>query len=82
MKRLLRLPLMLTLRGHLYSYPWKEGYKVPKAVYILGTTNEMDFLKDKTGNRRFWTVMVGKNIDIWTRRVTLMRKDFYYGELC
>ena len=40
----------------------EEGLKPLKDnVYFLELTNEIEFLKDRTGNRRYWPLMVGVN---------------------
>jgi predicted P-loop ATPase len=36
----------------------------PRASIIVGSTNEDEFLSDKTGNRRFWVIPVKKKVDV------------------
>lgn len=44
-----------------YREPYGRRTKpFPRACIIVGTTNDKEFLKDRTGNRRFWPVDLGK----------------------
>lgn len=44
-----------------YRVPYgKRTGAFPRSCIIVGTTNDREFLKDRTGNRRFWPVDLGK----------------------
>lgn len=46
----------------IYRVPFSRHTKAfPRQCVFFGTTNESEFLKDRTGNRRFWPVDVGVN---------------------
>src|SRR5690606_27399889 len=44
----------------IYREPFGRRTKAfPRRCVFFGTTNDAEFLKDRTGNRRFWPVDVG-----------------------
>jgi putative DNA primase/helicase len=52
----------LSRREDIYREPFGRRTKAfPRRCVFFGTTNESEFLKDRTGNRRFWPIDVGIN---------------------
>jgi putative DNA primase/helicase len=50
----------LSRREDIYRVPFGRHTKAfPRRCVFFGTTNESEFLKDRTGNRRFWPIDVG-----------------------
>lgn len=48
-----------------YREPYGRRTKpFPRSCIIVGTTNDKGFLKDKTGNRRFWPVDLGRRAPV------------------
>ncbi len=51
----------LSKKEDVYRMPYgRRTASFPRSCIIVGTTNEKEFLKDRTGNRRFWPVGLGK----------------------
>jgi len=49
----------------IYREPFGKRTKAyPRRCVFFGTTNDSEFLKDRTGNRRFWPVDVGINTPV------------------
>lgn len=46
----------------------RQEIAAPRSVVFIGTTNSLGFLRDATGDRRFWPIRVLKEIDLaWLR---------------
>lgn len=55
-----RIKQFLSLRADRFRAAYGRHVKeLPRCCVFFGTTNTMDFLRDRTGNRRFWPVDVG-----------------------
>ncbi|WP_373845026.1 VapE domain-containing protein [Clostridium sp.] len=51
----------LSKREDIYREPFgKRTGRYPRRCVLFGTSNESEFLKDKTGNRRFWPVTLSE----------------------
>ena len=56
-----RIKQFLSLRTDRYRAAYGRNMKEqPRSCVFFGTCNQMDFLQDTTGNRRFWPVDVGR----------------------
>lgn len=64
-----RIKQFLSLRYDRYRAAYGRNVKeLPRCCAFFGTCNQMDFLQDVTGNRRFWPVDVGlqpSTKDVW-----------------
>lgn len=63
--------------------------RFPRQFVLAATTNKHDYLKDPTGNRRYWPVMTGTHIDmdalkqdreqLWAEAVYWHKQGLYLG---
>ena len=57
-----RIKQFLSLRSDRFRAAYARHVKeMPRCCVFFGTTNTGDYLRDRTGNRRFWPVDVGKH---------------------
>lgn len=65
-----RIKQFLSLRADRFRAAYGHHVKdIPRCCVFFGTTNTTEFLRDRTGNRRFWPVDTGlkpKLKNIWT----------------
>ena len=62
-----RIKQFLSLRTDRYRAAYGRNMKEqPRSCIFFGTCNQMDFLQDTTGNRRFWPVDVGRRMHPYT----------------
>lgn len=78
----------LSKKEDIYRAPYgRRTENYPRRCIIVGTTNDKEFLKDVTGNRRFWPIdleavepkksvfweLPGETAQIWAEAMVLMR---------
>lgn len=60
-----KLKQFITATEDEYRAPYMATFeKYPRLTSFCGSVNKMDFLKDETGNRRWWVIPVGNKNDI------------------
>lgn len=55
----------------------RDAEKIPRECIFAGTTNENDYLKDSTGNRRYWPIKCGETGPINLAELERMRDQLW-----
>jgi len=66
---------LTTLNDNIRGVYERRVRRRPRQVVMAGTTNQERYLRDMTGNRRFWPVTVGEVVD--TERVAAWRDQLF-----
>ena len=55
---------LTTLNDHIRPVYERRVTRRPRQVVMAGSTNQSRYLRDLTGNRRFWPMLVGDVVDV------------------
>lgn len=69
----------LSKEDDLFRRPYgKASQRYSRSFVIAGTTNKTEFLKDNTGNRRFWVVNITQQVD---RKAVQEMRDYLWSAI-
>ncbi|BCL34581.1 virulence-associated E family protein [Nostoc sp. MS1] len=75
-KDIASIKAFLSKEDDLFRRPYgKASQRYSRSFVVAGTTNKTEFLKDTTGNRRFWVVNITQQVD--RKAVQEMRDDLW-----
>lgn len=69
-RKLAKLKAFITTQSDSFRKPYApQPIDIRRRFILVGTTNQERFLRDSTGNRRFWVIPVNQKIDIgWVKQ--------------